>query len=138
MKLWELRFRHYAPKDSEEGIIGYLIADTSEQIYDFIKTEPTLQDDSNFDRGLYVDWMYKDNPDDEVYDEDHRERLIDCCGEMYDEEEEVNDAFYGVTHYGWVCVRDEISNLEIATLQSCGIIVVDVPRELKKIREKAE
>lgn len=138
MKLWELRFRHYAPKDSEEGIIGYLIADTSEQIYDFIKTEPTLQDDSNYDRGLYVNWEYKDNPDDEEYDENHRQRLIECCGEMYDEEEEVNDAFYGVIHYGWTCVRDKISNLEIATLQSCGIIVVDVPRKSKKIREKTE
>lgn len=63
-------------------------------------------------------------------DEGHRQRLINCCGEMYDEEEEVNDAFYGVTHYGWVCV--------IATLQSCGIIVVDVPKELKKIKEKSK
>lgn len=79
-----------------------------------------------------------DDSENEEHDENHRQRLIECCGEMYDEEEEVNDAFYGVTHYGWVCVKDEISNLEIATLQSCGIIVVDVPRQLKKIREKTE
>lgn len=138
MKLWELRFRHYAPKDSEEGIIGYLIADSSEQIYNFIKTEPSLKDGSKYGKGLYVSWGDLDNTENEEYDEGHRQRLIDCCGEMYDEEEEVNDAFYGVTHYGWVCVRNEISNLEIATLQSCGLIVVDIPRELKKLREETK
>lgn len=131
MKLWELRFRHYAPKDSEEGIIGYLIADSSGQIYDYLKTEPTIKDGTKYGRDICVSWNYKDNLDDEEYEENHRQRLIDCCGEMYDDEEEVNDAFYGVIHYGWNCVRDEISNLEIATLQSCGIIVVDVERELK-------
>lgn len=132
MKLWELRFKHYAPRDSEEGIIGYLIADSSEQIYDYLKSEPTLKDGTEYGRGIYVNWYYKDDPNDEEYEENHRQRLIDCCGEMYDDEEEVNDAFYGVIHYGWNCVRDEISNLEIATLQSCGIVVVDVERELKK------
>lgn len=131
MKLWELKFRHYSPKDSEEGIVGYLIADSSEQIYDYLKAEPTLNDGTKYGRNIYVGWNYKDDPEDEEYDENHKQRLIDCCGEMYDDEEEVNDAFYGVIHYGWNCVRDETSNLEIATLQSCGIIVVDVERELK-------
>lgn len=132
MKLWELRFRHYAPKDSEEGIIGYLIADSSTQIYDYLKTEPILKDGLKYGRGIYVGWNYQDDPCSEGYDENHRQRLIDCCGEMYDEEEKVNDAFYGVIHYGWYCVCDEISNLEIATLQSCGIVIVDVERELNK------
>lgn len=132
MKLWELRFRHYAPKDSEEGIIGYLIADSSTQIYDYLKTEPILEDGSKYGRGIYVGWNYQDDPGNEEYEENHRQRLIDCCGEMYDEEEKVNDAFYGVIHYGWYCVRDEISNLEIATLQSCGIVVVDVEQELNR------
>lgn len=28
LKLWELNFRHYAPKDSKEGIVCYLVAET--------------------------------------------------------------------------------------------------------------
>lgn len=137
MKLWELRFRHYAPKDSEEGILGYLIADTSEQIYEFLKTEPTIPDGGH-GRGIFVSWMYKDDPENEEYDESHRQRLIECCGEMYDEGEEVNDTFYGVTHYGWSCVHEEINNLIPTILQSCGIIVVDVPQELRSIKVNKE
>lgn len=124
MRLWELNFRHYAPRDSEEGIICYLVAESSEQIYEFLKTEPTIPDEVH-GRGIYVSWMYKDDPDDEEYDESHRQRLIECCGEMYDEEEEINDTFYGVTHYGWNCVCEDFRETEIDTLRSYGITVVN-------------
>lgn len=131
MKLWELLFRHYAPKDSEEGIICYLLADTSEQIYDFLKTEPTIPDGTQYGRGIYTSWEYVDDPEDEEYDENHRKRLIECCGEMFDEEEEVSNAFYGVIHYGWNCICEDIKNIEIAVLKSVGITVIDVSKKDK-------
>lgn len=30
--LYSVRFKHYAPKDSAEGIIGYIVAETDEEI----------------------------------------------------------------------------------------------------------
>ena len=125
MKLWELNFRHYAPKDSEEGIICYLVAESSEQIYEFLKTEPTIPDGTKYGRSIFNNWKYKDNPEDESYDENHKARLIDCCGEMYDDEAEICDLYYGLTHYGWRCVCKDFRETEIDTLKSYGIIVVN-------------
>lgn len=34
MKLYEIRFRLYAPKDSKEGILTYLLAESSEKVYE--------------------------------------------------------------------------------------------------------
>jgi len=37
MNLYALKFRHYSQKDSIEGIITYLIAESSENIYEWMK-----------------------------------------------------------------------------------------------------
>ena len=36
MNLYVLKFRHYAPKDYIEGIITYLIAESNEDIYEWL------------------------------------------------------------------------------------------------------
>lgn len=36
MLLVTLRFKHYSPKDSEEGIVGYLIADTIGEVMQYV------------------------------------------------------------------------------------------------------
>lgn len=130
MALWELKFRHYAPKGSEEGIICYLVAESSEQIYEFLKTDPRIPDGTDDEKGIYVDWMDKDDPDNELYDENHKNRLIGCCGEMYDDEAELNDLFYGLTHYGWRIIDEHFKKIEINTLKSYGIIVIDAIKEI--------
>lgn len=131
MKLWELNFRHYAPKDSKEGIVCYLVAETSEQIYEFLKTDPTIPDGTKYGRSIYVSWKYKDNPENEEYDEKHRQRLIECCGEMYDDAAEVCDLYYGLTHYGWKCICEDFRESEVDTLKSYGIVVVNCNVEKK-------
>lgn len=125
LKLYELNFRHYSQKDSKEGIICYLVAETDEQIYEFLKTEPTIPDGTEYGRGIYNDWQYKDDLEDESYDENHRHRLIECCGEMYDDEAEICDLYYGLTHYGWNCVCEDFRETEIDILKSYGITVVN-------------
>jgi hypothetical protein len=118
MKLYEIRFRFYAPKDSKEGILTYLLAESDEKIYEWIKSEP---------RGIYVGWMYHDNPEDEdEYEEGFKERIIECCGDMYDDESYVSDTFYGATQYGWGVVNDNITHEEFLELKRLGIPTEEV------------
>lgn len=121
MKLWELRFRRFYQKDNEdEGIICYLVAESSEQIYEFLKTEPAMPCGTEESRSIYIQWPNNDN-------DERRQRLIKCCGEMYDEETEPNewDLCYGVTKYGWNCVCEDFREAEIDILKLYGIIVVN-------------
>lgn len=118
MKLYEIRFRFYAPKDSKEGILTYLLAESDEKVYEWIRSEPN---------GVYVSWMYKDDPEDEEeLEEGFKERLIECCGDMYDDEYEVSDLYYGATQYGWKEVNGNITYDEFLELRRLGIPTEEV------------
>lgn len=119
MKLYEIRFRHYAPKDSEEGIKCYYCTDTDEDVYEWLKSEPELKPE---EEGIYLNWKYKDNPDNEdEFEEGFKERIIKCCGDMYDEESEVYDLYYGATQYGWQLVNEDFTYDEYLKLKNMGV-----------------
>lgn len=120
MNLYELRFRHYSQKDSREGVIGYLLAESDDDVYAFLRSEPTLKNEES----IYLNWQYKDDPDNtDEYEEDFKDRIISCCGEMYDDEAEIADLYYGLTHYGWNCIKENITQDKINTLKEIGIKV---------------
>lgn len=124
MKLYELLFRHYSQKDSEEGIICYLVANSDEEIYEFIKSEPNIPDGTKWGRSIFNSWKYKDDKEDSSYEDGHKARLIECCGEMFDDYADISDLYYGLTNYGWKCVCEDISEEQIKILQNVGVIVV--------------
>jgi hypothetical protein len=132
MNLYVLKFIHYSPKDSKEGIITYLCTDSDEQIYEWLKSEPEVN-------GKHLFNSYKDNENDEkiynLYDnryncigtETFKEHMIRFKGEMFDEEAEVLDAYYGVTHYGWELVSENIYYTDvIATRNNLKINIIDI------------
>jgi len=114
--------RHYAPKDSKEGVLGYLFTESDEKVYEWIRSEPEI----NECKSLYNSWKYHDNPEyeDEGYKEGFKERIIECNGEMYDDEADVSDTYYGVTHYGWELIKENISEEAVSTIKECGINVI--------------
>lgn len=124
LKLYKLLFRHYSQKDSEEGIICYLVANSDEEIYEFIKSEPNIPDGTKWGRSIFNSWKYKDDKEDSSYEDEHKARLIKCCGEMFDDYADISDLYYGLTHYGWKCVCEDISEEQIKILQNVGVIVV--------------
>ena len=113
--LYSIRFKHFAPKDSKEGIVGYVIAHSSEDVYEFIKSEPELNGVNIYNEFEDKENGFEDGEDgfedegnevDNIDEESFKERMIRLGGEMYDEDAEVNDAYYGVTHYGWKFERE--------------------------------
>ena len=107
MNLYRITFSHTAPKDREEGIKGYLIAENDEQVYNYI--------DKTYNYGCW-----KDNEEDEdkelieIYDDDYnvigietfKEYMLRINGEQNDENYDYSDAYYGITLYGWEKVKE--------------------------------
>ena len=117
MNLYEVKFRHYSPKDSQEGILTHLCADSDEAVYNWIRSEPNLEDGSH----IFVSWRYKDDPEQDEYDEDFKERIINCKGEMYDDESEVYDLYYGAIQYGWNKIFDNMTEENAKLLIDLGM-----------------
>lgn len=44
---------------------------------------------------------------------------------MFDDYADISDLYYGLTHYGWKCVCEDISKYQIVVLRKCGIVIVD-------------
>lgn len=128
MNLYTIDFIHYSPKDSEEGMYGYIISENDESVYEWIKTQPKITEDKT----LYN--SYSDYEDDkkeyEIYDEDYnpigkenfKERMVRLHGEMYDEDAPTEDLYYGLTYIGWSLVKENISDNEIEVLKNLKII----------------
>lgn len=137
--LYSVRFKHYAPKDSAEGIIGYIIAEDAEKIYEFLKNDSEMN-------GINIYAVVEEDPEDEddefesfkdddvleIYDseynligtETYKEKMIRIGGQMYDEDAEVNDAYYGVTHYGWKLEKRIENEEDISILMDYLDIIV--------------
>jgi hypothetical protein len=125
MNLYSIDMCHYSPKDSESGIITYLLANSAEEVFDFISN-------NGRDLGIFNCWNEKVE-DGEIFDiyvdneiigtETYRERMIRLEGEINDPDNDYSDAYYGITHYGWALVKTDISELETNVLLDLKIAI---------------
>jgi len=126
MNLYIIEFKHYSPKDSEKGIKGYIVAKNDEEVYEFIKSEPEMLGETIYnsyaDKEDYDEKDIYDDEDNVIGTETFKERIIGCCGDMYDEYSEVSDLYYGATQYGWVCAIKDITSQDVEGLRYLGIL----------------
>jgi len=126
MNIYEILFTHYSPKDSETGIKRLLVADNDEEVYDYIKSEP---------KGIYNNWLeneslvystekdaftYEDGSESDEYFADEqgnpetfKQRMLRLKGEMFDEDFDLSDLYYGKTLYGWQLIQENATKEEI-------------------------
>lgn len=112
--LYKIKMQHFSPKDSEEGIVGFLYAKNDEQVYEFLKTDP------KFDN-LHILNCWDDKENDDIT---FKKSLLKHQGEINNDDIEVHDLYYGCTLYGWEIICEEF-NLKFDTfvnvLQKNGI-----------------
>ena len=119
IKLFTIRVKHAAPRDSHTAIECFAIANDEDAVYEAVNG-------LNYER-------WSDNEDDgirhEIYDDEYnvigeegeKERRLRLRGDI-DDEEDWSDAYYGLTWFGW----DEgrlISNGEAEALLRLGVAV---------------
>lgn len=130
MNLYTLNFEHFSQKDSEQGIYTYLVAENDEAIYEWLKTEPSIKDTT-----LHNSYKYDEEEKTyDIYDDDYnvirvetfKERMIRLQGEMYDEEVELNDLYYGKTLIGWELIKENILEEDVSVLMdNIHLVVLD-------------
>ena len=116
--LYKILVQHTAPKEHFKSMVEYVIACNDEDMYNYIDNEHNYN--AWEDRCEYeVDGSEERR---RVYDDNytcvgtipHKEYIISSRGEMFDEDYDYSDAFYGITLYGWELVQE---NINVATLQ---------------------
>lgn len=118
--LYTINFTFYAQKDNQSGIVTHIIANTDEQIYEWLKSEPKLDETKTpFYGRLYNNYKYREAEEDEF-----KQRIIGCQGDMYDEQSEVGDLYYGATQLGWEFVKN-VSEQVVDILKN-AIYVIDI------------
>lgn len=127
MNLYEVMLKHYAPNDSEVGIFTYLVAQSDEAVYEWLKAEPELKDG----RQIYNSYKHSESNGEtfEIYDKEYnvigeetfKERMIRLKGEMNDKDVELNDLYYGRTLLGWKIIKENVEEKELKGIQDLGI-----------------
>lgn len=116
MNLYSIDFSHTGPKDQMDGITCLLLAETDEQVYEWIASEPKIKE-----RSMFNSWKEREEEEEEETSEDHdddyteveyetfKEKIIRMKGEMNDEDFDYTDAYYGVTLYGWELLKENVT-----------------------------
>lgn len=138
MNLYKIIFSHYSPKDSEHGIKCLLLAENSDQVYEWIASKPVIEDNT-----LDNDWAEKSKykydfkedafldsnrnktdyywTDDNGTVENYKERMIRLEGEIYDPSVDFEYSYYGITLLGWELLKEDIET-NYSELQELKIV----------------
>lgn len=110
MKLYKILQLHGAPKDSVTLINTYIVANNNEEVFNYIMVE--------LDRDSWCENNFEEN-EYQTYTE-FKNEILKNQGDL-DDDEGWEDAYYGVTKYGWEEVFN-INNIEINILKKFKII----------------
>lgn len=110
MNLYKLVFEHYSQKDSKYGTEKYFIAKDVNEVFDYISKIA----DWEYYIGLYEDECY------DSYDS-FKEYIMANEGQI-DDENMLDDLYYGKVLYGWELQSEDITEDEIKTLVKLGIL----------------
>ena len=139
MNLYKIKFSHTAPKDTKEGLICLLLTQgDDESVYNWIKSEPKINDTALYnswsdyeklkydeEREVFVD---EDGDESDMYFSDSeynpidfKTKMISIKGEMNDEDYDFSDAYYGITLYGWELLKENVTT-DYSELFELGIL----------------
>jgi len=110
MNLYKVMFEHYSQKDSAVGTVCYLLAKDTSEVYDYVKE--------------MAYWEYAEEDFDAEYSEydSFKEKILAIDGEMFDDEADFDDLYYGKTLYGWEIVKEDVNVESLAGAIKLGIV----------------
>lgn len=109
MNLYKIIMTHAAPKDYKEAIKEYVIANSDEEVFKYLKNKSgyTYWDDIERDEDNYgdikkIDFIFEKKGDSQL-------------------ESKWQDLYYGSTMYDWELYRENLGQLIIEALVSTGV-----------------
>ena len=125
MNLYQIMIRHYAPRDSRNGIWGYLLANNSKEVYEWLKSEPTVDDDVI--DNLHLCWDSWEEEDGDY--ENFAEQMIRLQDEEATDRANYDDLYYGKTFVSWDKVYGDIDTTMTSMLEKSGVRIFRVGGE---------
>jgi hypothetical protein len=109
MNLYRIDFAHWAPKDREDGIKGYVLAENAEKVYHYIDKEYCYDSMEEHE----ADRISMNGDDEDSWNDwedwgSYKDKMIDLGGQLNDENHEIDDLYYGVTLHGWELVKEDV------------------------------
>ena len=120
MNLYQVMTNHYAPKDNHKAIWGYVVSDSNEQLYEWLKLEPSFDDDIG---NLYLSWQDRQNEDEDY--KEFKEAVLDSCDEEETDFINYNDLYYGRTFVSWKVVKEDVKPDILQLIKDYGIRIFD-------------
>ncbi len=108
MNLYKLTVLHSGPKSSCTAILGYLLAENDEQVYNRLNDEAYWDDANN----RFLEAKAEHPEDYGENDPSPKDIILKNCGDL--EDEKWDDAYYGIWKYGWQnlgLITDEESDI---------------------------
>jgi hypothetical protein len=93
--LYKVLFIHYSPKDNQEGIQEFVLAESEEAVCDYVDTTHNYGSWAEHEEPYEE---FDDNTGDSLGEIPYREKVLKERGEWF---EEVSDLYYGATQWGW-------------------------------------
>lgn len=142
MNLYKVIFTHYSTKSRASGIKALLLAENEEQVFDWIASEPKLDEYDHIFNSWKVKSTYlynqetdmffnEDNNEESGYEwydeegkpENFKNRMLRLRGEIEDESVDFSDSYYGITLYGWETVKENVHS-DYSELIESGVCFV--------------
>ena len=138
MNLYTIKFERYGGGDSESGIKALLLAESDEQVYEWIASEPTTSCGRIYNswRSRMIVWdeekdVFLDEDgneteewcDDDGNPESFKARMLRLRGDFFDDDTDMTDAYIGLTLYGWELLKKNVSD-DYSELIELGIAYV--------------
>lgn len=121
MNLYRILVIHASPKDTHSSIECYMIAENDLEVFHWVDKELA-----------YGSWTEDYNNEEmlNIYDEEYniigqelyKDKMLRLHGEYFDPDASFDDAFYGVTHYGWELLDEDIRAEDIKFLKKFKMI----------------
>lgn len=126
MNLYKIIFSHTGPKSTEYGIKCLLLAENDEQVYEWLKSDPTI----GYDK-LIVGWGDRENDSFHLYNDEYdiigsetfKEKMLRLKGDINDESYDFSDAYYGINQYGWELLKENVNPYFYSEFMDYGILI---------------
>lgn len=115
-RLFKIKFKHYSPKDSEEGVRGFISLDSEEEALKYVLKLSCMGDDLSEPVEVW------DLKTDETHTSTLGAELLKNKGLINYDGNDYSDAYYGITHYGYEDCG-EVSYSIVKTLQAFGLML---------------
>ena len=117
MNLYQVMTNHYSQKDSRRGIWAYVVAESSESLYEWLKTEPSFDDEIGT---LFVSF---DGYEEDC--EDFKSQMIESMDEESTDCADYDDLYYGRTFVSWELVKEDVKPDILQKVKDYGIRLLD-------------